>query len=78
LLISVYSLSNAQYTIQSKYLSNPDLSIGYVDSCAAFWLQTWDHSSNGFFTNVNKFGNLIVGAPANKHMLTQTHNVFSL
>ena len=78
LFILSFSFLNAQYTIQSKYLTNPDLSIGYVDSCATFWLQTWDHSSAGFYTNINKFGNLIVGIPANKHMLTQTRNAYGL
>jgi mannose/cellobiose epimerase-like protein (N-acyl-D-glucosamine 2-epimerase family) len=80
-LITLFVISfpvKSQYTIQSKYLVNPDLSIGYVDSCATFWLQTWDHSSAGFYTNINKTGNLIVGIPANKHMLTQTRNAYGL
>jgi len=77
-IISLFSLLNAQYTIQSPYLKNPDLSIGYVDSCATFWLQTWDSDKGGFFTNINKYGNLIVGVPANKHMLTQSRNAYGL
>lgn len=77
-IITLFSLLNAQYTIKSPYLINPDLSIGYIDSCATFWLQTWDHSSSGFFTNINKYGDLIVGIPANKNMLTQTRNAYGL
>ena len=76
--ILLFSSLNAQYTIQSPYLINPAKSIGYVDSCANFWLQTWDHSTGGFYTNINKFGNLIVGIPANKNMLTQTRNAYGL
>jgi mannose/cellobiose epimerase-like protein (N-acyl-D-glucosamine 2-epimerase family) len=77
-LLILLSVSKAQYTIQSKYLINPDLSIGYVDSCATFWLQTWDQSSAGFYTNIDKYGNLIIGQPQNKQMLTQTRNVYGL
>jgi len=78
LIFFYFSIINAQYTIQSPYLANPDLSIGYVDSCATFWLQTWDQSSGGFYTNINKYGNLMVGSPQNKHMLTQSRNAYGL
>ncbi len=39
----------AQYSPTSPYLQNPTLAIGYADSCAQFWLQTYDYASGGFF-----------------------------
>ena len=63
LLITITFLINsstfAQYTPTSPYFLNPELAIGYTDSCANFWLQTWDNSIGGFFTNIDKFGNVI-------------------
>ncbi len=47
---------SAQYQIKSPYLANPSLAIGYVDSCAAFWLKAYDSTAFGFFTNIDKTG----------------------
>jgi len=77
LLLSSYKIF-AQYTPTSPYLLNPELSIGYTDSCANFWLQTWDSSIGGFFTNIDKFGNVISGWGTNKNMLTQSRNAYGL
>ncbi|NNG27664.1 MAG: hypothetical protein HKM87_09070, partial [Ignavibacteriaceae bacterium] len=68
-------LLKAQYVPTSPYLQNPTLAIGYTDSCAQFWLQTYDYTSGGFFTRIDKVGNNI---GTNKHMLTQTRNVYAL
>ncbi len=68
----------AQYTPTSPYLLNPELAIGYTDSCANFWLQTWDSSIGGFFTNIDKFGNVITGWGTNKNMLTQSRNAYGM
>jgi len=68
----------AQYTPTSPYLLNPELAIGYTDSCANFWLQTWDNSIGGFYTNIDKFGNVLVGWGTNKNMLTQSRNAYGL
>jgi len=65
-LFIAYSLTFAQYTPTSPYLQNPELAIGYADSCANFWLQTWDSSVGGFYTNIDRFGNLISGWGTNK------------
>ena len=65
----------AQYSPTSPYLQNPTLAIGYADSCAQFWLQTYDYASGGFFTRIDKFGNAI---GTNKHMLTQTRNIYGM
>ncbi|MGB5894516.1 MAG: hypothetical protein WBG58_10080, partial [Ignavibacteriaceae bacterium] len=62
----------AQYSPTSPYLQNPTLAIGYTDSCAQFWLQTWDEQIGGFFTNIDKFGNVITNWGTNKNMLTQS------
>jgi len=71
-------LSWAQYVVTSPYLIEPDKSIGYVDSCAAFWLKTWDESNGGFYTNIDKYGNVISSWGTNKNMLTQTRNAYGL
>jgi len=38
LLINIFS----QVNVNSAYLKNPELAIGYVDSCASFWLPVWN------------------------------------
>lgn len=78
LIFIMQSLSVAQYTPTSPYLQNPELAIGYTDSCANFWLQTWDNSVGGFYTNIDKFGNVITAWGTNKNMLTQSRNAYGL
>ncbi len=68
----------AQYTPTSPYLQNPTLAIGYTDSCAQFWLQTWDEQIGGFFTNIDKYGNVLTSWGTNKNMLTQARNAYGL
>lgn len=78
LLLFIYSASYAQYSPSSPYLQNPELAIGYTDSCARFWLQTWDENLGGFFTNIDKYGNVITNWGTNKNMLTQSRNAYGL
>jgi mannose/cellobiose epimerase-like protein (N-acyl-D-glucosamine 2-epimerase family) len=78
ILFILHSITFAQYTPTSPYLLNPELAIGYTDSCANFWLQTWDNSIGGFFTNIDKYGNVITGWGTNKNMLTQSRNAYGL
>ena len=78
LIICVCSITSAQYVPASHYLQNPELAIGYVDSCAAFWEQTWDNQSGGFFTNIDKDGTVITGWGTNKNMLTQSRNAYGM
>jgi len=61
ILVSIifYQISFAQYSPTSLYLQNPELAIGYTDSCAQFWLQTWDNQRGGFYTNIDKYGNVL-------------------
>jgi mannose/cellobiose epimerase-like protein (N-acyl-D-glucosamine 2-epimerase family) len=76
LYVSFSSTSlKAQYIPTSPYLQNPSLAIGYTDSCAQFWLQTYDYASGGFFTRIGKSGNILGN---NKHMLTQTRNIYGM
>jgi mannose/cellobiose epimerase-like protein (N-acyl-D-glucosamine 2-epimerase family) len=78
IVLLIHSPTFAQYTPTSPYLLNPELAIGYTDSCANFWLQTWDSSVGGFFTNIDKFGNVISGWGTNKNMLTQSRNAYGM
>ena len=75
---SVCSISLAQYSPTSPYLQNPSLAIGYADSCAQFWLQTWDDQIGGFFTNIDKYGNVLTSWGTNKNMITQSRNAYGL
>ncbi|HSW54955.1 MAG TPA: AGE family epimerase/isomerase [Ignavibacteriaceae bacterium] len=78
IVLLIHSSSYSQYSPTSPYLLNPELAIGYTDSCANFWLQTWDNSIGGFFTNIDKFGNVITGWGTNKNMLTQSRNAYGM
>jgi len=77
LIIFISSL-NAQYTVKSPYLQNPDLAIGYVDSCAAFWTKAYDPVNGGFYTNINKYGNLTSSNATQKNMQTQSRDAYGL
>jgi mannose/cellobiose epimerase-like protein (N-acyl-D-glucosamine 2-epimerase family) len=60
------------------YLQQPELNIGFVDSCATFWLQTWDDDLGGFYTNVDRDGTILTAWGTNKNMLTQSRNAYGL
>lgn len=66
----------AQYTPMSPYLIDPTLTIGYVDSCAQFWMQALDEIRGGYFTNIDRQGNMITAWGTNKNLLTQTRNAY--
>jgi mannobiose 2-epimerase len=78
LSLFVASLSTAQYVPTSSYLLNPQLAIGYADSCAHFWLQTWNQQYGGFYTNIDRSGHLLSSWGTNKNMLTQSRNAYGL
>jgi len=78
IFLSFFIQLNAQYIPTSPYIQNPELAIGYTDSCAQFWLQTWDSQLGGFFTNIDKYGNVITGWGTNKNMLTQSRNAYGM
>ncbi len=77
-LVLFSNLVLAQYELKSKYLINPDLNIGFVDSCASFWLNTYDETYGGFYTNVGKEGNVLTNWGTNKDMITQSRNAYGL
>jgi mannose/cellobiose epimerase-like protein (N-acyl-D-glucosamine 2-epimerase family) len=66
----------AQYTPQSPYLQDPSKAIPYVDSCAQFWTQVYDSVNGGFFTNVDRYGNVIVSWGTNKDLITQSRDAY--
>jgi len=74
----LYSFTFAQYVPTSPYLQNPELAIGYADSCANFWMQTWDNQLGGFFTNVDRDGSIITNWGTNKNMLTQSRIAYGM
>jgi len=65
-----------QYQGVSPYFTDPSLSIGYVDSCAQFWMNTLDETRGGFYTNIDREGNVISAWGTNKNLLTQTRNAY--
>lgn len=73
-LLTISSL-NAQYKIKSQYLNNPEKLVGFVDSCATFWLKTYDENKGGF-TNIDRDGDVISSWGRNKNMLTQSRNAY--
>lgn len=77
-LVLFSNLVFAQYELKSKYLINPDLNIGFVDSCASFWLNAYDETNGGFYTNVGKEGNVLTNWGTNKDMITQSRNAYGL
>jgi mannose/cellobiose epimerase-like protein (N-acyl-D-glucosamine 2-epimerase family) len=78
LVVFSYSLSFSQYVPTSPYLQNPALAIGYVDSCARFWLQTWDSQRGGFYTNIDRGGSVITSWGTNKNTITQSRHAYGL
>jgi mannose/cellobiose epimerase-like protein (N-acyl-D-glucosamine 2-epimerase family) len=59
--------------INSPYLADPSKAIGYVDSCATFWKGAFDSTLGGFYTNIDKYGNVI---GTNKNMLSQSRDAY--
>ena len=65
-----------QYTPRSQYIQEPERFIGYVDSCAQFWTNTLDETHGGYYTNIDRMGNVISSWGTNKNLLTQTRNAY--
>lgn len=75
-IFSGYSQTFSQYTPESPYLNDPDRLIAYVDSCARFWFKSYDATYGGFYTNVDRQGNVITSWGTNKKPLTQTRHAY--
>lgn len=65
----------AQYSLTNSYLVDPNLVIGHVDSCAQFWLPTYDNENGGFYENVSRNGNV---SGTSKTMLGQTRTAYGM
>ena len=74
LQLNIYS----QVNVNSAYLKNPELAIGYVDSCASFWFAAWDDARGGFYTNVSKTGTPLTAWGTQKDMISQSRNAYGL
>jgi mannose/cellobiose epimerase-like protein (N-acyl-D-glucosamine 2-epimerase family) len=66
----------AQYTIRSPYLLNPELAIPYVDSCASFWSGAYDTVYGGFYTNIDRYGTLYAPWGTNKNLVTTSRDAY--
>lgn len=75
-IFSGYSQTFSQYTPDSPYLNDPDRLIAFVDSCARFWFKSYDATYGGFYTNVDRQGNVITSWGTNKKPLTQTRHAY--
>ena len=74
--IFLINITYAQYVPQSPYLQDPSRAIPYVDSCAQFWTQVYDSVNGGFYTNVDRYGNVIVNWGTNKDLITQSRDAY--
>ncbi len=73
LLLAASGVLPARAQFSSPYITNPELNIGYVDSCAVFWEDSWDAQGGGWYTDVNRQGQPTGSA---KNMLTQARNAY--
>ncbi len=63
-------------TVTSPYLKNPDLAIGYVDSCAKFWEKAYDSVQGGFYMNIDRTGKLISAWGTGKNTLNESRDAY--
>jgi mannobiose 2-epimerase len=68
--------ATAQYQVKSEYLQNPSYAIGYVDSCAKFWLHAYDSTYGGFFTNMDKTPTQYSPWGTEKNLQTQARDAY--
>ncbi|MFZ0389290.1 MAG: AGE family epimerase/isomerase [Calditrichia bacterium] len=66
----------AQQNLTSPHLQHPEKVIGYADSCAKFWVQTYDTALGGFFTEVGRSGNIL--SYNHKNVMTQSRNAYGM
>ncbi|MBI2418127.1 MAG: AGE family epimerase/isomerase [Ignavibacteriales bacterium] len=76
LLVLLFTASVfAQYQLRSPYLKNPERAIGYMDSCAKFWMKAYDAQLGGFYTNIDKYG---TATGTQKNMQTQSRDAYGM
>jgi len=73
-LLVVFTGSLSANGQTSPYLQNPDLLIDYVNTNASFWKNVYDGSRGGFYTNVNRQGQVISAWGRDKDVLTQSRD----
>ncbi len=76
IFLLLVNICYAQYIPESPYLQEPARAIPYVDSCAQFWTQVYDSTFGGFYTNVDRFGNLKVEWGTNKDLISQSRDSY--
>ena len=76
IFILIINATFAQYVPRSPYLQDPSKAIPYVDSCADFWTGVYDSTFGGFYTNVDRYGNVIVSWGTNKDLITQSRDAY--
>ncbi len=74
LLSGIWINSLHSQPLTSPYLNNPDLALGYVDSCATFWINAHDTLFGGYFTDIGRTGNVL--NLNNKAMISQSRNAY--
>ena len=74
-LLAYASIAQAQVTLQSEYLINPELGIGMADTSARFWFDSFDTEEGAFFTNVARNG---LASDDEKQMITQSQNAYGM
>lgn len=67
-----------QYQVKCPYLLDPYKAIPYVDSCAKFWLTSYDATLGGFYTNVKRDGSVNTSSGTQKDMMTQSRNAYGM
>jgi mannose/cellobiose epimerase-like protein (N-acyl-D-glucosamine 2-epimerase family) len=75
IIIFVLAMQSQSY---SPYLQTPEKMYGFVDSCAAFWMPTWDSERGGFYTKVDRDGTVRLDWGSHKNCLTQSRNAYGL
>jgi mannose/cellobiose epimerase-like protein (N-acyl-D-glucosamine 2-epimerase family) len=76
LLFLLIQTTLGQYIYRSPYLAEPERMIGYVDSCAKFWTKVYDPAAGGFYTNVDRAGNVMTSSGTNKNMISQSRDAY--
>jgi mannose/cellobiose epimerase-like protein (N-acyl-D-glucosamine 2-epimerase family) len=74
ILFLFVQLLPSQYVFKSQYLQNSELTFGYVDSCAKFWMKAYDPVGGGFYVNINRQGNL--SGSSIKNTLNQSRDAY--
>lgn len=75
IILLVHIPVSAQYQIECGYLADPVKAKGYVDSCASFWLQSYDTTYGGFYENVRRNG---INSGTSKTMLGNSRTAYAM